>query len=198
MFSGAAVSYDKGQTFEKIADTPVLDRNPKEACRRTVPFILKDEAMYKMWYTTSLSLEQVELENPVPFLRWTVFPKYNITNLNSVNGIVWGQGEEYCLGFHEGEFGLARPWVVKENELYRMWYSIRSIEKPYQIGYAESPDGICWCRKDEEAGIEASETGWDSEMVCFASVIKTGGNNYMFYNGNSHGRDGFGYAIGEE
>ncbi|MEP5069850.1 MAG: hypothetical protein ABJQ96_04225, partial [Crocinitomicaceae bacterium] len=61
-------------------------------------------------------------------------------------------------------------------------------------GYAESLDGIEWERKDREVGIDVSEAGWDSEMVCFPSVIKVKDKTFMFYNGNNNGKTGFGVA----
>jgi hypothetical protein len=82
--------------------------------------------------------------------------------------------------------------------MYRMWYSIRSRVEPYRIGYAESADGIVWQRRDAEAGIARSETGWDSEMVCYPCVVDAGDRRYLFYNGNRHGSTGFGCAVLEE
>ena len=79
-----------------------------------------------------------------------------------------------------------------------MWYSIRSTHEPYKIGYAESIDGLNWTRKDHLVGIHRSDTGWDSEMICYPCVIPFKGKYYMFYNGNRHGSTGFGYAIWED
>lgn len=85
--------------------------------------------------------------------------------------------------------------MIKENNIYKMWYSIRSISAPYKIGFAESEDGLNWKRKDSEVGIEKSESGWDSEMICYPNVISIKGKWHMFYNGNRHGESGFGYAV---
>ncbi|MFQ5751293.1 MAG: hypothetical protein ACE5HI_04785, partial [bacterium] len=63
-----------------------------------------------------------------------------------------------------------------------------------RIGYAESENGLDWIRKDEEVGIEVSDEGWDSEMICYPAVISVNGTTYMFYNGNNNGETGFGYA----
>ena len=79
-----------------------------------------------------------------------------------------------------------------------MWYSIRFVEKLYRIGYAESLDGINWERKDSLVGIDVSENGWDSEMICYPSIIDVNHNRYLFYNGNNNGRNGFGYALYQE
>jgi predicted GH43/DUF377 family glycosyl hydrolase len=64
----------------------------------------------------------------------------------------------------------------------------------YRIGYAESNDGIIWTRKDEEVGIETSDSGWDSEMIDYPYIYKYNEKIYMFYNGNGFGKSGFGYA----
>jgi len=63
------------------------------------------------------------------------------------------------------------------------------------IGYAESEDGISWVRKPEKCDIGLSETGWDSEMLEYASVKRVDDTYYMIYNGNAFGKTGFGYAI---
>jgi hypothetical protein len=92
------------------------------------------------------------------------------------------------------EFSLGRPWVLKLEGIYKMFYSIRYLEKLYRIGYAESLDGINWERKDEKVGIDVSKNGWDSEMICYLSVITVEDKTFLFYNGNNNGETGFGYA----
>ena len=79
-----------------------------------------------------------------------------------------------------------------------MWYSIRSLSKGYRLGYAESEDGVNWRRKDNEIGIDVSDNGWDSEMICFPAIIDVNSERYLFYNGNNYGETGFGYAVLDE
>jgi len=76
-----------------------------------------------------------------------------------------------------------------------MWYCYRGGTDMYRAGCAESKDGIDWERKDAEAGIDVSESGWDSEMICYPCVFEHKGQRYMLYNGNDYGRTGFGLAI---
>jgi len=94
---------------------------------------------------------------------------------------------------------LGRPWVVKD-EIYKMWYSIRTRDLKYKIGYAESGDGVAWKRKDHLAGISVSADPltWDSQMVCYPCVVDLPLGRVMFYNGNGHGIHGFGWAVWEE
>jgi hypothetical protein len=94
----------------------------------------------------------------------------------------------------QDEFGFGRPFITKENQSFKLWYSIRTLSKGYRLGYAESFDGLTWERHDEDVGIDVSENGWDSEMVCYSCVQPTKYGTYMFYNGNNYGETGFGVA----
>jgi hypothetical protein len=63
------------------------------------------------------------------------------------------------------------------------------------LGYAESPDGITWTRKDDEVGIDRSAEGWDSLMMEYPFVYEHRGRKHMLYNGNGFGETGFGHAV---
>jgi len=78
-----------------------------------------------------------------------------------------------------------------------MWFSSRGTEdfSTYRIRYSESEDGINWIRKDEEIVIDVSESGWDSEMICYPFIFDHKGERYMLYNGNNYGQSGFGLAV---
>jgi len=83
-----------------------------------------------------------------------------------------------------------------------MWYCYRGSigyrEDPsesYRIGYAESSDGVGWQRHDEAAGIERSESGWDSEMLAYPSIYDHRGSRHLLYNGNGFGVSGIGHAV---
>jgi len=67
--------------------------------------------------------------------------------------------------------------------------------KGYRIGYAYSTDLIQWHRDDEDVGINVSENGWDSDMLCYPHVFSCDDKIYLLYNGNEFGRFGFGLAI---
>jgi hypothetical protein len=79
-----------------------------------------------------------------------------------------------------------------------MFYSVRLKSKGYQLGYAESKDGLNWTRKDKEIGITLSESGWDSETMSYPSLVRYHDRVYMFYCGNNCGETGFGYAVLKE
>jgi hypothetical protein len=66
------------------------------------------------------------------------------------------------------------------------------------MGYAESPDGYKFTRMDDKVGIKMSESGWDSQMICYPHVFKHNGEIHMLYCGNGYGREGFGLATLEK
>ena len=76
-----------------------------------------------------------------------------------------------------------------------MWFSYKGGS--YRIGYAESADGLHWERRDADAGIDVSPSGWDSQMIEYSYVFRHKGKLYMLYNGNNYGCDGVGLAVAE-
>lgn len=189
-FSSRAVSYDGGRTFAETSPVPLLDRTPEDPLSRSVPCVRVENGLFRMWYCscTHWSVEdgQVRYNNVIRYAE-------------SADGQVWTAKDEPVMALLDsGDYSIGRPWVVRDSEQYRMWYSIRSVTQPYRIGYAESSDGVTWTRRDDDVGIARSEDGWDSEMICYPCVIDVRGRRYMFYNGNRHGSTGFGYALWQD
>jgi predicted GH43/DUF377 family glycosyl hydrolase len=171
---------DGGFTRNSLA--PLLDRNDADPYSISYPFILFDEGIYRMWYGSNLNWgsKQEEMAHLI---------KYAESN----DGVNWKREGRIALNFkNEEEYAMSRPFVIKENGIYKMWYSYRG--KAYRIGYAESTDALNWIRKDEEAGIDVSEEGWDSETVEYPFIFDHENERYMLYNGNAYGKTGFGLA----
>ena len=181
LITGLAIS-DDGVAFKRYSRAPLLTRNDNEPISiLTSPDVIKDGDLYKMWYVSGIRWVHADL------------PQYDIKYAESRDGIDWNQTGLVAISLRGGENALARPFVVKENNLYRMWYSYK--KDCYRIGYAESSDGLNWTRMDEEVGIFPSKNGWDSEMNEYAVVFEHEGTNYMLYNGNDYGSYGIGYAV---
>ena len=185
MFTGLAEP--QGTGFQRASAAPLIDRTNNEPFLRANPTVLIEGTRYRAWYVSATG--------------WTTvggkaYPHYVIRHTESPDGRYWSDGGPICIQHNsQDEFGISRPWVIRDGYRYRMWYAVRSRSAPYRIGYAESADGLSWQRQDEKAGIERSDSGWDSEMVCFPAVIDAGGRRLMFYNGNRHGSSGFGVAV---
>ena len=180
---GLAIYDPATETFQRHSKAPLLDRNDIDPFSISYPFVLQDAGLYRMWYGSNLKWgkEQKDMAHLIKYAE-------------SDDAIHWDRKGIIALNFeNESEYALSRPCVLKEDGVYRMWYSYRG--ESYQIGYAESKDGINWTRKDEQVGIAVSESGWDSEMIEYPYVFEHEGARYMLYNGNGYGKTGIGLAV---
>lgn len=148
------------------------------------PWVIYDECLYKMWYgsTESWSSDNGEMIHVIKYA-------------TSKDGKNWKKNG-LAIPFEIGSAqAFSRPAVVKDHNGYHMWFSYRSGNgAKYRIGYAHSFDGLKWDRK-ENSGIDVSESGWDSEMICYPFIFNHQEKYYMLYNGNDYGKVGFGLAV---
>jgi hypothetical protein len=188
LFGGLAVSEDGGETFTRASSKPVLPPVDGERICRSAPTVLRWQNHWRAWYVSADAWMQVAGQ---------LLPTYEIRTATSRDGIRWEapSAPAVARSSDNDEFGLGRPFVRPDAAGFQMWYSIRSRSRAYRIGYATSPDGRSWTRRDNNAGIDVSARGWDSEMVCFAAVLASRYGTYLFYNGNGYGQSGFGVAV---
>jgi predicted GH43/DUF377 family glycosyl hydrolase len=186
MSIGLAVSDDEGKTFKKIYKAPIMARSEFDPWMVSTAFVMKEPGVWRMWYLSGIGWDG-GTENPHSF--------YHIKYAESKDGSEWKRDGLVCIDLRENETNIASPSVVKENGIYKMWYSYVFQSKEYRIGYAESSDGYTWARKDAKVGIDLSTSGWDSKSMAYPYVFKHKGKKYMVYSGNGFGREGFGIAI---
>jgi hypothetical protein len=120
-----------------------------------------------------------------------------INYASSRDGTEWmrhGLAVPYELGKAQA---FSRPAVVgNARDGLHMWFSYRSgTGEKYRIGYAYGASAVNWVVDLEQAGIDISPTGWDSEMIEYPFVFDHKGERYMLYNGNGYGKTGFGLAV---
>jgi len=180
---GLAISAGPDAPFEKYSPAPLLDRSSVDPFSISYPWVMHDDGRWRMWYGSNLSWgkEAADMAHVIKYAE-------------SDDGIHWRRDGVVAIAAKSAEeYAIAKPCVLKEDRLYRMWYSHRG--EKYRIGYAESDDGIVWRRKDELVGIDVSADGWDSEAIQYAHVFRHRGALYMLYNGNGYGKTGFGLAV---
>jgi hypothetical protein len=190
LFTGLAISRDGATTFERVSQAPVLDRCDGELTVRSSCTVLREGDRWRMWYAGGgdrwVHADGVER------------PEYVLRHLESDDGVRWPDGGRVCLApANEDEHGFSRPCVLRDGDGWRMWYSRRTRSQMYRLGYATSSDGLDWQRHDDEAGLDVSASGWDSEMVGLSDLAATPHGTYLFYNGNGYGATGFGVAVAE-
>jgi len=193
---GVAISQDKGETFSRLGNGPVLSYSVDEPFVIGSPRIRVFNNHWYLWYVAGKKwIKHSGRPEPV----------YKIRMAISNNGLDWKKiGKDLIANVLEENECQASPDVFFYNGKYHMFFSCRysfdfkTKGKGYHIGYAFSDDLINWTRDDIHAGIDVSKEGWDSESVSYAHVFELDSNIYMFYQGNEMGRFGFGLAQLEE
>lgn len=192
-FIGAAIS-DDGINFEKI-NGPILGKDTIDPYFTGTFCVFKDKNIFRGYYMSGLG--------------WEIFnnkaePIYNIKYAESKDAIKWKKKDRIIIDLENQEAGICQATITKDNDLYRMWYCNRNMgdyrtnqNDSYKISYAESIDSINWTRKnDSNFNLNISEDGWDNLMTCYPWVFNYNDKRWMFYNGNSFGATGFGFAKG--
>lgn len=111
--------------------------------------VLKDGKEYKCWYTGWNG----DIEHTGDGI--SVKKNFRIGYASSADGLRWTKsrgnaeaGAVLSTGIpeaHDG-YGVEDPYVIKENNGYRMWY-VAWNGKIRQVHYATSTDGISWTKK---------------------------------------------------
>lgn len=193
---GLAVSDDGGRSFKKYSEGPLLSPSVREPYGNGASFTMREGDLWRLWYTS--------------FTGWEVYdghpePLYHIKYAESADGIDWRREQIVAVDFADGQKGgIARPSVLKDGGLYKMWYCYRGAsdyrtnkDQSYRIGYAESADGKVFTRMDDALTFAGDGGDWDAVMMTYPHVIAHQGQYWMFYNGNTFGKTGFGYAVTE-
>lgn len=183
VFTGLAKSENDGETFQRIKNIPVTDRVEGEELFRVIHSVIYANGVWKAWYGAGNHFINGSSKT---------LAVYDIRYMESVDGINFPDRGSLAIPIPKGCHRVGRPFVFNEQNIYKLYYGFGSEKIPYQLTYAESLNGINWTQK--EINLSLSETGWDSQMMAYPSFVRVNGKGYLFYNGNSYGYDGFGYA----
>jgi hypothetical protein len=182
--AGLAIS-ERNEPFRRATLAPLFDRSAVDPFLTASPWVIIDEGRWRMWYVSGTG--------------WTAAADgarhaYHIRYAESADGHTWTREGHVCLDYvSPAEYAFARPFVLRDGSVYRMWYAVRGDR--YRIGYAESDDGCRWQRLDDERGLGRGDEPWEDEMVEYPCVFDWRGSRYMLYNGNGYGKTGVGLAL---
>jgi hypothetical protein len=188
---GLAISYDNGITWKKYSKGPVFHTNHLEPGYIGSVSILIEQGLWKMWYLSCQ--DWIQHNNKME-------PIYDIKYATSLDGINWTPSGKICIPLENNEGGISTPRVIKEQNIYHMWFSSRNkIDyrinpiNSYRIKKATSKDGVNWIREPQNE-LDISNNTWENIMVCYPTIVKSSTQYLMFYNGNGFGKTGIGYA----
>jgi predicted GH43/DUF377 family glycosyl hydrolase len=184
-FTGLAVSTDGGDHFQRVQETPILDRAPGRSTIGAVHSVVHENGRWRIWYAVGDDWETI---GGCPF------PRYHIRYVESDDLGAIPRKDHVCLLPRGNEYRIGRPRVYRFDGKYVMYFTRGNLTGEYFPGVACSDDGIGWERCDEEFGMTLSSSGWDSRVICYPALIRQGDKLLMFYNGNDMGLDGFGVA----
>ncbi len=185
--TGVAHSIDGGLTFQRAADGPILDRSPDEPYIAVTPSFCAGLT----YYVSGLRWDKIEARYE---------PIYTIHAARSNDGLHFQRLGEVVHQAHEREC-FSRPWTMKIDETWHMWYCHRSAidyrdgPNAYRMGYALSRNGTHWKRYDDK--IELPRSDWDTTMQCYPAVFFAKDKLWLLYNGAHFGKYGFGIAVAE-
>lgn len=190
---GMAKSIDRGKTFVRIGDGPILSYTPDE------PFMIsgpKIRRFNNQWYLFYIAGKKWILDHGKPE------PVYRIRLAISSDGLNWNKHSHDLIETKlESDEAQASPDVIFFEGKYHMFFcyrhstDYRENKRGYKIGYACSEDLIRWKRDDTKVGIDISEkTAFDDQSMAYPHVFELDNQLYMFYLGNQVGRFGFGLA----
>jgi predicted GH43/DUF377 family glycosyl hydrolase len=189
---GLAKSRD-GERFERAGQGPLLGPTLHEPYLIGTPEVFKlAEDDWHMFYHTG-----------VRWLNARNKPEsqYIIKHATSADGLNWCRNTVQLIPFKVENECQCNPAIMHLAGRYHMFFSYRQgldfrheRDRTYRIGYASSDDLINWTRDDAQAGIDVSETGWDSEMIEYPHIAEINGKHVLFYCGNQFGKTGMGFA----
>lgn len=178
-------------TAERIGGGPVLGATVFEPF-----FVATAEVQYRdnsflAWYAACVGWEEKEGK---------MEPAYNIRFATSRDGLNWERTGEVVVDFGDAsERAIASASVLFGSQSAEMWFCYRKNinyrtdkSAAYKIGYARQMKDGSWVRSDGSHGLGPDGSGWESEMVCYPSVLAVHERRLMFYNGNGFGASGIG------
>ena len=189
-FSGAALSEDGGETFVRISESPILERDRFQSTIGAIHTARYENGIWRLWFARG---DGWELINGVPY------PQYHICYAETKDLLNIPRSGVPCVNAMSPEYRIGRPKVYQVADgSYVMYATKGTISGEYTPSFFRSEDGIKWERDDASLGIAPSENGWDSETLCYPALIKNAGQTLMIYNGNKMGVNGFGAAVGSD
>ncbi len=163
------VRWGTGSNWIDYSLNPIFtsNDNPTFPNQVSTSKVIYDNGKYRMWYMCTYN-----------------GGRNNVWYAESLDGIHWQNKFTYPV-FASGntgswdDYGVAPGSIIKDGNKYLMYYTgWRSIYGVWQIGLAESNDGITWLRYPNPILKADSSSNF---KIGVTSVLKINGKYYMYY-----------------
>jgi len=173
-----------GITWEKHGIVLDVD-DGDESLRVKAPCVLKEESVYKMWYTAASEPGGCDIffATSIDGKDWTR------------SGMVLSRDPDDGIG--ADDYSCEKPRIIRDGNIYMMWYYGHDDSGIHRILYATSEDGTDW----EKHGmvIDRGNTGeMDSDNIGTGPVIKEDGIYKLWYVGGHGGMSRGFFATSED
>ena len=186
-FSGVALSEDGGESFQRMSESPILGRERLQSTIGAIHTVLFENGIWRIWFARGNSWEVIDGIH---------YPRYHNCYTETTDLFHFPKSSVMCIEADLPEYRIGRPKVYRlADKSYVMYATKGTIYGEYTPSFFRSADGIRWERDDCSLGISPSDSGWDSETLCYPALISQGNKTLMFYNGNRMGFNGFGAAV---
>ena len=188
-FSGVAISRDRGESFDRVQTTPIIDRCPEGPFIGALHSISQlSDGTYRAWFSRGQGWEEIEGRH---------YPQYDCWTMTSPDGIQFdNKTAQQIISPTAQEYRIGRPRATQRpDETWELRATSDTRDKQYASFRFTSPDGVNFTRTATEELPRGQAGSWDSEMTCYPAHLETAdGRKILFYNGNDMGRTGVGYA----
>jgi len=189
---GLATSKDGGDNWNKFSEGPVLGTSWLEpGFIGTIAVLQKNNTFYGYYLSCR---EWKDFDGKLE-------PLYDIKIAVSDDGIDWTPTGIVAIPLKDDEGGISKASIIKHNDMYLMWYSVRkdhnyrtNPDASYRIKCVSSTN--LWDWEDTNGfGLDIDlDSNWDNEMVAYPHIFKYNGELQMLYNGNTFGKTGIGHV----
>jgi len=181
---GLAISNDGGLTFKKYSNSPIYGRNINDPWLVSTPHVIPYNDGWRMYY---LSGRKVKRTSNVDYSSF-----YDVRSAFSKDGLKWTSENMIHIPIDNETTYIAAPTISKLNSNTNlMTFSYIKQDNDYQLGAAVSGNLANWKIINEIFNTVEIEL-WDTSKAYPNSFIHNG-KLYVFYCGNTYGKEGLGF-----
>ncbi len=184
---GHATSAD-GLSWEKDPGNPVVGLGPPGAWNSrslSKPAVEYDGSTFHMWFVGGDEVQAAAgYATSVDGSTWTEYAGNLVLEPDGP-----GSWESPALAPHS---------VVFDGSTYRMWYYAGPSVDEFQIGFAQSSDGVSWTKHPEPVITPGRPGSWDSFSPHEPAVLFDGARYHMWYTAGDGAVYGIGYARSDD
>ncbi len=174
--------------WQMVVDRPVVPNGPPGTFDHgftRVPCVIKDGDKFRMYYTAGDGRNGwfVGYAESRDGLNWTK-PTLGIYEYagSKDNNLVLGDDPA------RGESRVCHPWVLRDGDIYRIYYSVSVDPGTYCVATATSQDGIHWVKDPQVVILPRGAKGsFDYWYAAIPKVVRDAAGYKMWYTGYNGG-----------